>query len=323
MNCLCDLLTLVCGWFSKEYERVTCSEDNGQLVRSTIIPPSQMKTGRELEERITTARSFFCMVFTGLCELCKRLGAWFCDVVRTPSTNVASYHAYVSLVRDLMVGTVVDAYGLLKDPNESMGVLEMDLGVLKAVWNKCAEQCLVNSRGKLNPVKSFFFPQRCDKSYKKSSGGGLQRLADVSRTISAFKGVTSIEDHYLLFRVSGDGTLATKNSTNSNSWYCFSLSLVNLPPVLETMGRDVFALFILPENGPSLLQVSSRESRKGLSKAYVEYAQEMTASHRRAVDRRIQEYVLGKKSDSPRSGQGSPVHQCEVPVQAEILCCQR
>ena len=293
MNCLCDLLTLVCGWFSKEYERVTCSEDNGQLVRSTIIPPSQMKMGRELEERITTARSFFCMVFTGLCELCKRLGAWFCDVVRTPSTNVASYHAYVSLVRDLMVGTVVDAYGLLKDPNESMGVLEMDLGVLKAVWNKCAEQCLVNSRGKLNPVKSFFFPQRCDKSYKKSSGGGLQRLADVSRTISAFKGVTSIEDHYLLFRVSGDGTLATKNSTNSNSWYCFSLSLVNLPPVLETMGRDVFALFILPENGPSLLQVSSRESRKGLSKAYVEYAQEMTASHRRAVDWRIQEYALG------------------------------
>lgn len=50
------------------------------------------------------------------------------------------------------------------------------------------------------------------------------------------------------------------------------------------MGGDVFALFILPENGPSLLQCSSRESRKGLSKVYVEYAQEMTASHRRAVD---------------------------------------
>ena len=86
------------------------------------------------------------------------------------------------------------------------------------------------------------------------------------------------------------------------------------------MGRDVF---ILPENGPSLLHLSSRESRKGLSKVYAEYAQEMMASHRRAVDRRIQEYVLGEKSDSPRSGQESRVHQCEVPVQAEILCCER
>lgn len=56
------------------------------------------------------------------------------------------------------------------------------------------------------------------------------------------------------------------------------------------MGRDVF---ILPENGPSLLQLSSRESRKGLSKVYVEYAQEMMASHRHAVDWRIQEYALG------------------------------
>ena len=62
------------------------------------------------------------------------------------------------------------------------------------------------------------------------------------------------------------------------------------------MGRDVFALFILPENGSSLLQYSSRESRKGLSKVYVEYAQEMTASHRRAVDRRIQEYAWGRKA---------------------------
>lgn len=71
------------------------------------------------------------------------------------------------------------------------------------------------------------------------------------------------------------------------------LPVARQPP---TGAGDVFALFILPENGPSLLQVSSHKSQKGLSKVYAEYAQEMTASHRRAVDWRIQEYVWGRKA---------------------------
>lgn len=281
-----ELIGVVCDELEKRLEAIVYRRKEGNNVAASVVDEEARGKLRALCDSVMEYKDVVSHLSHRLLRVCSAMGEWLCGNVFAADTNG-------SVMRDLIgcacLGISEGCKGIVEGVREvfpDAGGDELLSDVVRR-WKECCAKCGSGGAGSI--ARQVLFPEREEKEYERGEGRACDDLATLANEVVAYKRCESIEDHFLLFRVSGDGTLATKTSVKGNSWYCFTLSLTNLPPINEKMGRDVYFLFIIPENAHSMLRYVADDSTA--SEYVTSFAKRITAKHVERVDLLLMQYA--------------------------------
>lgn len=286
LECIKKLLRIMRDTFEEKLKGILYNREEGRLVVASLVSKAKMKELRKLSEGMNGFGDAIRCIVKRLLRLSTIFGECVCEKVPRVTAHRDVLWLYLECAHSVVV-----AY--CKDAVEGATAVSQDLtceGLVVAVedaWKKCVAR---SSEGLEWSVRRVLFPYREAKKYESGGKRTVITLREKADQTVAFRGCETIEDHFLLFRVSGDGTLATKASNGSNSWYCFTLSLTNLPPIRECMGKDVFFLFIIPESAASILRMVRVDPCATLQ--LNKCAGEATMNHVAMIDAKMEGYAV-------------------------------
>lgn len=286
LECIKKFLFIMRGAFEEKLKGILYNQEEGRFIVASIVSNAKMKELNELSQGMSEFNDAVRCIVKRLLKLSSIFGESVCEKVSCVTAHPDVFWIYLECAHSVIITYCKDVIECAETVSQGLNCEGLVVAVEDA-WKKCVGKSGV---GLDWSIRRVLFPFREVKKYESGEKRVVTTLREKAKESVAFRGCETIEDQFFLFRVSGDGTLATKSSHGSNSWYCFTLSLANLPPMRECMGKDVFFLFILPESASTILRMVKKDPCA--TAQLNEYVKNVTTNHVGWIDDQMGRYAV-------------------------------